>query len=69
MEEAKILFERDKAWDLVKPSLDRMDPDGDYTFTNCRFIEHQDNIMDHRPPGSIDYDKQPVAAGDIAWDE
>lgn len=69
MDEAKRLFERDHAWDLVKPSLDRLDPDGHYTFDNCRFIEHVANILDHRSPGSIDYEKEPVAAGDIQWEE
>jgi hypothetical protein len=37
------LWMRDKAYDLKKPSIDRIDPKGDYTKDNCRIIEFRDN--------------------------
>lgn len=33
------VWERDRAWELVKPSLDRRDPRYDYANWNVRFIE------------------------------
>jgi hypothetical protein len=53
MSEAEILFKRDNAHLLEKPSLDRIDPDGSYVFDNCRFIELIENIKRRRPNGSI----------------
>lgn len=43
-QEVKRLWERDEAWKLDRPSLDRVDPAKHYTFENCRFIELEENI-------------------------
>lgn len=43
-DEIKELWFRDKAWLLERPSIDRIDNDGDYTFENCQFIEISENI-------------------------
>lgn len=43
VEEFKILWFRDKAWKLKRPSIDRIDGKKDYVFKNCRFIELEDN--------------------------
>ena len=42
-EEIETLWFRDKGYLLNVPSIDRLDSKGDYTFTNCRFIEHAEN--------------------------
>ena len=42
-EEVKKLWFRDEAYDLIKPSLDRINSDDHYRFGNCRFIEFAEN--------------------------
>ena len=41
--EMKKLFFRDKAWELKCPSIDRIDPEGDYTIENTRWIDFSVN--------------------------
>lgn len=47
-EELKLLWFRDKAYEMNKPSIDRKDPDGNYIFENCRYIEMSENIARKR---------------------
>jgi len=42
-EELKSIWERDNASKLKRPSIDRINPNGHYTFDNCRFVEHSEN--------------------------
>lgn len=42
-EEVENLYKRDHADRMKKPSIDRINPDGDYCFGNCRFIEQSEN--------------------------
>jgi hypothetical protein len=45
MEEIQELWFRDEAWLLHQPSLDRKNPDGNYEYSNCRFIEKDINAL------------------------
>ncbi len=42
-DDLKMLWFRDKAHDMEKPSIDRIDSNKDYTIDNCRYIEMRDN--------------------------
>lgn len=39
IKEMKQLWFRDKAYKMKRPSIDRKNKTGDYTFVNCQFIE------------------------------
>ena len=41
--EMELLYKRDHADQMKKPSIDRINPRGDYHFGNCRFLELSEN--------------------------
>ncbi len=44
-EEVYSLWIRDKAYKMKRPSLDRLESNDHYTYSNCQFIELKDNVI------------------------
>ena len=42
--DVKYLWFRDKAFNMLKPSIDRINTKGNYTLENCRFMELSQNL-------------------------
>lgn len=53
--EGQFLWFRDKAWKLKKPSLDRINNDGNYCLENCRFIEFSKNATKDKLVSILQY--------------
>jgi len=46
--ELKFIWFRDNAYNLKKPSIDRINNDGNYELNNCRFIELNRHLSKHK---------------------
>ena len=55
-EQIRELWIRDRASELKKPSIDRIDNNGNYCVENCRFIEHEENVLRARCKPVQQYD-------------
>lgn len=47
-DELKSLWFRDEGYKLHRPSIDRIDVNGHYTYKNCRYIEVSENCLGFR---------------------
>jgi len=45
LDDVKFLWFRDKAYLMKRPSIDRIDAQGNYTLKNCRFLELSENVL------------------------
>lgn len=53
----KYLWVRDKAYSMKRPTIDRKDTTGNYTISNCQFIEFENNINKPKCTGWMKYKK------------
>jgi hypothetical protein len=56
--EVKFLWFRDKAYLMVKPSIDRINNNGDYCIENCRFLPMKEHQLKDKKKQIIQFDLQ-----------
>lgn len=59
----EFLWDRDKAWNLSHPTIDRINNDGDYEVGNCRYIERSENTR------RVNGDRKVCLRGHRDWSE
>lgn len=50
-DDLKMMWHRDKAAEMVNPSIDRINTTGHYTIENCKYIEMKENRAKVMNPG------------------
>lgn len=64
LKQVKVLWDRDDAAAMHRPSLDRINPDGHYIMDNCRFIPLSVNIANgNRARVRTRIDEPPITEG------
>lgn len=48
-EDFKKLWFRDKAYEMIRPTMHRENNDGNYEVSNCKFLENSDNLSYGKP--------------------
>lgn len=56
VDELKQLWFRDKAYLMNRPTIDKKDNNGNYTFKNCRYIENVENCSKNKRKPVNQYD-------------
>lgn len=51
--EMKVLWFKAEAWKMKQATIDRINPDGNYTMENCRFLEMSENVSRKRNPYTL----------------
>ena len=52
---------------MKRPSIDRIDTNGDYTLENCRYIEFSQNIKRPRAKRCLEQELPAIQEGDMEW--
>ncbi len=65
-DDMRTLWERDKAGSMRRPSIDRINPDGHYEISNCRFVEQAVNSGLRRAPAKRKRGMCPTCRREVA---
>ena len=65
LKDFKYLWFRDKAYEMKRPYIDRIDSNGDYILENCRYMEHEENMRRGHKGISHPHQKEEVRMTDI----